>query len=529
MTTTYAPVAAGRLADELLTLEIGFTATFRHDAGVAERLEREAAALNLTDLMLRARVARAVVMLREGDTVEGGRLSHRVYPEAVELNDPYLLARCHRALSIFFRQLGDNATALAHAVQCMSHTTDDFPAAIHSRHLMCLAVLLDETGSPDEAARAFAEALALATVHRDGELALFLLNNMAYTAYERGDLPAAEELVRRMRATSESAGVALSATCLDTLARVAMLAGRHDEVERILGPLITDDAPRHLLDEGNALEEALITAAEAYRELGAADRAQTLLDRVLRLCAEHDLAGLQARAREQQALLHAATGQYREAFEEYRRFHVETQVLTSAQQDARSRALQAVYQAEEARRATDTFREMAHRDALTGLHNRRHADEELPAALAAGAAQGTPVSVALIDLDHFKRVNDTLSHEAGDAVLRRVAAVLTAAVPPDALVARLGGEEFVVLLTGADDVAALRACERIRAAVAGTDWSAVTGGLPVTCSIGVTTVTGPGPTPASALAAADRNLYAAKRSGRDQVCGDPVTAAGSRP
>jgi two-component system cell cycle response regulator len=87
----------------------------------------------------------------------------------------------------------------------MSHTADDAPPAIRSRHLMCLAVLLDETGSPEEALRAFTEALALATANRDGELALHLLNNMTYTAYERGDLGAAEELVRRMRLTSGTA------------------------------------------------------------------------------------------------------------------------------------------------------------------------------------------------------------------------------------------------------------------------------------------------------------------------------------
>ena len=525
MTTTYAPVDADRLSDELLAVETGFPTTFRDDTLAAERIEHAATALGRPDLVMRARLARAVVMLREGDTVASGRLTHHVFSEAVELGDDYVIARCHRVRSLFFRQLGDHATALAHAVQCMSHTGADVAPAIRSRHLMCLAVVLDETGSPEEALRAFTEALALATALRDGELALQLLNNMAYTAYERRDLPAAEELVRRMRATAEAAGVPLSATCLDTVARVAMLAGRHDEVERILEPVLSDDVSRLLLDEGNAVEDALLTAAEAYRELGAADRAQTLLGRVFRSCAEHDMAGLQARAREQQALLHAATGRFREAFEEYRRFHVETQVLVSAQQDARSRALQAVYQAEEARRATDTFRELAHRDALTGLHNRRHADEELPVALAEGAAHRTPVSVALIDLDHFKQVNDTFSHETGDTVLRRVAGVLTSVVPAGSLVARLGGEEFVVLLPGTDGAAALLTCERIRAAVAGADWAAVTGGLRVTCSIGVTTVTGPGPTPASALAAADRNLYAAKRSGRDRVCGDPVTVA----
>jgi hypothetical protein len=76
-----------------------------------------------------------------------------------------------------------------------------------------------------------------------------------------------------------------------------MLAGRYGEVAEILAPLLADDAPRHLFAEVNALEEALLTAAEARRELGEAGVAQILLDRVFRLCAEHDLAGLQARAR----------------------------------------------------------------------------------------------------------------------------------------------------------------------------------------------------------------------------------------
>jgi two-component system, cell cycle response regulator len=522
VTTTYAPADAGRLAEELLTLEIGRIATMRTDAAEAARIERAAAGLDRPDLVLRARLTQAVVLLREGDTVGGGRLTHLVYGEAVELGDGYLLARCHRTLSLFFRQLGDDATALAHAVQCMSFTPGDAPQAIRSRHLMCLAVMLDETGSSAEAHQAFTEALALATATRDGELALHLLNNMAYTAYERSDLTTAEDLARRMHTVARSVGVPLNATCLDTLARVLMLGGRHAEVAGLLGPLFTPEAPSDLIDEGYAVEEALLTAAEAERELGRAGSAQCLLDRVFQLCAEHGLAGQQARAREQQALLHAATGHYREAFEEYRRFHVESQELTSAQQDARSRALQAVYQAEEARRARDTFRELAHRDALTGLHNRRHADEELPAALATAAAGGTALSVALVDLDHFKRVNDTLSHETGDRVLRRVAEVLTAAAPADAMVARHGGEEFLILLPGADEAAALRVCERIRAAVGDADWSPITGGLAVTCSVGVTTVTGAGTAPAKALAAADRQLYAAKHAGRDQVCAGPV-------
>nr|BFE72601.1 hypothetical protein GCM10020092_059020 [Actinoplanes digitatis] len=233
--------------------------------------------------------------------------------------------------------------------------------------------------------------------------------------------------------------------------------------------------------------------------------------------------------------MYAAAGRYQEAFEEYRRFHAETQVLTSAEQDARSRALQAVYEAEQARRATDEFRELAHRDALTGLHNRRHVDEELPAALEAVATAG-PVSVALIDLDHFKRINDTLSHATGDVVLRRFAGLLTDAAPGDAVVARLGGEEFVVVLPGADEAAAWIAAERIRMAVAGHDWTPVTRELPVTCSIGITTVTGPGPTarrgagrgrPQPLRRQAQRPRPGLRRPGQPAV-NTPVTCA-SRP
>ncbi|GID92296.1 diguanylate cyclase [Amorphoplanes digitatis] len=523
MTTTHAPAYADRLAEELLNLENGDLPSHPPDVAAAQRVEREATLLDRADLVLRARLVGATAMLRDGETVAGGRIVHQVHREAAGLGDDYLLARCHRAMSIFFRQLGDNATGLEHAVQCMSHTSEDVPSPLRARHLMCLAVLLDETGSQEEAVRVFEEALVIAAANRDGRLAIKLLNNIAYSAYERGDLQAAEDIEQQLWATSESTGEPLTGTVLDTLARLAMLAGRHADVEAILAPVLADDAPPQLLDDGgDTIEEALLTAAEAQRELGDIARAQELLDRALLLCAEHDLAGQQARAREQQALVYAAAGRYQEAFEEYRRFHAETQVLTSAEQDARSRALQAVYEAEQARRATDEFRELAHRDALTGLHNRRHVDEELPAALEAVATAG-PVSVALIDLDHFKRINDTLSHATGDVVLRRFAGLLTDAAPGDAVVARLGGEEFVVVLPGADEAAAWIAAERIRMAVAGHDWTPVTRELPVTCSIGITTVTGPGPTAGAVLAAADRNLYAAKRSGRDRVCGDRVS------
>ncbi|MDR7280190.1 diguanylate cyclase (GGDEF)-like protein [Catenuloplanes atrovinosus] len=164
--------------------------------------------------------------------------------------------------------------------------------------------------------------------------------------------------------------------------------------------------------------------------------------------------------------------------------------------------------------------EQALRDHLTGLHNRRH----LMAGLARAVAGDGPLSVALIDLDHFKSINDRYGHAAGDTVLTRVASHLAAATRPGDLVARYGGEEFVLVLTGTD---ALPRLEALRTRVATTpidlgDGHTVT----VTFSAGLTTRTGP-ETPETLLENADTALYAAKHAGRNRISrtpDDPVPA-----
>ena len=106
----------------------------------------------------------------------------------------------------------------------------------------------------------------------------------------------------------------------------------------------------------------------------------------MRMSEERGLHAVRARAREEQAALYAATGRFREAYDEHRAFHAAATALHSAQREARARALQAVFEATEARRASEHFREMAHRDALTGLYNRRYVNERLPALLGEAVA-----------------------------------------------------------------------------------------------------------------------------------------------
>ncbi len=153
------------------------------------------------------------------------------------------------------------------------------------------------------------------------------------------------------------------------------------------------------------------------------------------------------------------------------------------------------------------------RDPLTGLGNRRHFDQVM-ASIDAGTLPH-PTALLLIDVDHFKAINDTYSHIAGDQVLRAIAGILLAHCGADDVAIRYAGDEFTVFLH-ADLAAATRVAERIRTAIRGADLEHVAAGLPVTVSVGVAPLR-PGMAGMDLLHAADHQLYEAKRRGRDRV------------
>jgi diguanylate cyclase (GGDEF)-like protein len=160
------------------------------------------------------------------------------------------------------------------------------------------------------------------------------------------------------------------------------------------------------------------------------------------------------------------------------------------------------------------------RDALTGLANRHHLNEELSRLWARSEDDGSPISVVMLDIDHFKHLNDRYGHGAGDVCLKRVAAILTAELrgAGDHAV-RFGGEEFLLLLPGMQMVDAMRVAERIRRAIemaAIPNEGATVRGI-VTASFGVATSAVTDLTGSELIATADSALYAAKRKGRNQV------------
>jgi two-component system cell cycle response regulator len=162
--------------------------------------------------------------------------------------------------------------------------------------------------------------------------------------------------------------------------------------------------------------------------------------------------------------------------------------------------------------------EMAHTDPLTSLVNRRRFDERLSDAFSRAAASPGPFSLVVADLDHFKRINDGYGHPAGDAVLVELARRLAARRRAEDTVARLGGEEFGLILVRADRAGALAMAERLRQDVRATPFL-LEGGerLDLTVSLGVATYPEDGADAATLLASADEALYRAKRGGRDRV------------
>jgi two-component system cell cycle response regulator len=158
------------------------------------------------------------------------------------------------------------------------------------------------------------------------------------------------------------------------------------------------------------------------------------------------------------------------------------------------------------------IRRAAGTDALTGLANRGTFSAALERAVAESRHTGRPFALVMLDLDHFKPLNDTYGHQVGDQVLQSAAGALAAACGDGDLAARYGGEEFAVVLDRATWAEAARAAEELRAAIAAAPTE-----VPVTASVGVALCPADGADAAAVLGAADAALYAAKRGGRNRV------------
>ena len=239
-----------------------------------------------------------------------------------------------------------------------------------------------------------------------------------------------------------------------------------------------------------------------------------------------------------------ARGSMTEALEQHEKFHALVKAQLEQRSHTQSRLLlnrmeldQARFGAERARMEADLQRVRAERmaiekaqleaeaielgrnllaDPLTGLGNRRQIDLGLPPLLVHASRSGMTLSIAVLDIDHFKEVNDRFGHPVGDTVLKELADILRRTLRTGDMIARMGGEEFLIALIDTPSQYARDTCERLRVAVERHAWDDVAVGLQVTVSIGLC-IQVVGLDMPEILARVDSALYKAKNGGRNQI------------
>jgi diguanylate cyclase (GGDEF)-like protein len=514
-------ITADMAADLLTQLELRHGQYVQSQRPLAERLVRVATDLDRSDLRRRAQLVIADATIRQGEIVVGSSLARQVEADAERNSDPYALARAHYQLAWASHTIGDIPEAQIHGIHALELLPDDAARGIVMDHLMIVAIAYNPSPQADAY---FQEALVIAQECGDPVRTIIIHNNIAYAAMDAGDLATAHEHVARMLELAEHARYQLPIVQLETAARLYNIEERYEDAIAVLAPveqmdqvLGPDDVPSDV-----RFPLGLLALARAWRGLRRWDTAQRLLDQATERAKDGGMKHLMARIIQEQAFLHADRGDFEQAFGAYKAYHDAIMALQFEEQRARARVVQATFDAERNRQQAEHFRQLAMRDALTGLFNRRFMDDLLTRSIHESELSGSALSLAIIDADFFKRINDQLSHEVGDSVLRTLASVLLAAKPEGSTVCRLGGEEFILIMPELDAVEAMSACDAVRHAVAEHDWSTLTGSLSLTVSIGVTTTEGGRTTPSAILSDADRNLYAAKRSGRNRVMGDSV-------
>lgn len=467
-------------------------------------------------LRRRLEVQKVSIMTRRGDPRQGAATVQRILDWAQQHGDRTLQSRCHEVLGSIFELVGDRVLALEHAVATNDLLDASESPLMRATARLTLADALGSAGSFDEARRRYGEALQLVIDDPETGIRYTILNNLAYTEYladnQAGALAAVENLISLSTVHQRPIGM----YARDTIARVYLTAGRLADAEATLLAAMEAKPVDYLPD---SIAAAQVTLVETYRRQGCLDEAQAVIDQCRQLTDEHGLARWSTELTREQAEIFAERGDFKAAFEAYRSFHAQSVALTIGENESRGSILEAMFQTAESRRESERYREMAERDPLTELHNRRFADQHLTTLLTSMREGGSPLAIAMLDVDHFKRINDDLTHDVGDQVLRVLAGILadTMTHVPGGVVARLGGEEFLLVIPGAAAEVVCALCEEVRAAVADHDWSAIARDLRVTASLGVAFAPADADTSSALVRAADVRMYVAKRDGRNRV------------
>ena len=549
--------------------EMAWAEMVRGEYGEATRLaalaREEAVAAGHVAGEARAINGMGVVARRHGDAATARERFRESLALRLQLGEPAEIAMAHNNLGfVYATDLGDFDQALEHHLQAMTLRESLGRPADLALSLNNVGVLYQGMGDLDRARDYLERALELRRRHDIPLRVAGTLSNLGEVELELGDAAGALERFRTALAVREEAGerTGIAASRLH-IGQALTRLGRHDEADASL---------RAALAAAEALGETR-SRARAHQALGALATARGLhgeaeghLVRAAELAEGMGAHHVAADAYELLADAREAAGDPAGALAAHRSFKAATDLVMNEDEARRVAALEARYQAERRQREIESLRHdqtvrelelawqrlvrdlvtllagglvvvglllqrrrnvvarevnrrlevVARTDPLTGVDNRRAFVERAEEERARMQRSGRPASVVLGDVDHFKAFNDRHGHAVGDRVLRHVARLLEQAVREQDVLARWGGEEFVLLLPETTMEGAAVLAEKLRTTIAGAPVETGTGTVSLTMTFGVATA-GPDDSVDQWIAAADRALYEGKAAGRDRV------------
>jgi diguanylate cyclase (GGDEF)-like protein len=465
------------------------------------------------DSMAIARVLRSISFVHDtlGDVSRALDYQFRALEIDERTGNTASRAATLRTIGLVYSKSGDYRAGLEFYRESLALCTGDNDAIERGKTLNNIGINLKNLGEFRESLAALTQAHALFESLGLPLLQCATLNNLGLVQEKLGDISTAERTLHDALAQSEATGYRQGVAHANLgLGRLCAAQSRHEEARQRLHAAL-DDSERHRIKlTCYECHEALADFYESIGDTAAALRHHRLFHQFEREV-QSEAATNKLRAFQIQYQVAAAK---REAELQRER----QAVLANANAELESLNISLTEANLQKTMLLDQLERQTHEDALTGLANRRRLDQRLNDEFALALRHGRSLAVAIADLDDFKTVNDRFSHAVGDAALRALARLLASQVRHTDLVARFGGEEFVLVLVQTDAEAAMRVCEKLRQAVEEHAWQAIQPGLALTLSIGVCADTSM-PSHERMLAMADRNLYLAKAGGRNRVVG----------
>jgi diguanylate cyclase (GGDEF)-like protein len=464
-----------------------------------------------------------------------------------ELEDHTLLRDCSNYLGAVYSSLGDYATSIEYvqATLDLSRVARDREGIASA--LTNLGSLHHCLGHDEQAVEFHLESVKLSQELSDQKRESAALNNLGIALTKLGRYEQAAQVLNQVLPLARTLEDGFAeGRALANIAEVYGHLGRHQEAlgasERSLALLRTSGGP-----EGET--QGLFSLGMAHFNLGSLEESAGLFGLALQMAETTGSKGLAQQLHRQLAVVHKALGDLDKALTHYERHHSLERELSSEEAERKVRATSVQREAERARAESEIFRlrniELAravssftevdkqksellrelhekstelerqvHEDGLTGLYNRRHLETTLTEEFTRCRQNRLPLCVAMIDVDHFKQINDRFSHMMGDRVLIQLATLLRNSSRGRDTVARYGGEEFVIAMPATSETQALVSCERLRQAVEEFDWSVFHPELHLTISIGLADDRDM-ENHEKQLQRADARLYEAKRHGRN--------------